>query len=120
VRIFIVDDDPDMVEFMSTVLKDAGHEVDFCVVSSYAFSKVCDFRPDCLITDLMMAELDGLEFTRDVKAKPSLRNTRIIMVSARTDAHWREEAAKAGAAGYITKPIDPETFAGEVEALCGD
>jgi len=119
VKIFIVDDDPDMIELMAAVLKDAGHEVGSCVVSAYAFSKVVDFKPDCVITDLMMAELDGLQLTRDLKAKPSLRNTRIIMVSARTDAHWRGEAEKAGAAGYITKPIDPETFAGEVEALCG-
>jgi len=54
----------------------------------------------------MMAELDGLELCRILRARPALASLRIIMVSARADNVWRANARSAGVDGYVTKPLD--------------
>lgn len=115
-RIVLVDDDPDLIDVMSLALTQAGHTVTTAEGGVSALSDIRKRPPDLIITDLMMAELDGLEFCREVAKDKSLE-TKIIMVSARTDALWKDRAHDAGAIGFIDKPIDPMTFADEVERL---
>ena len=68
-RIFIVDDDPDIVDFMAELLKAAGHEVASNPTGSHAISEIVAQRPDCALIDLVMAELDGLELCRELRAR---------------------------------------------------
>jgi len=118
-KIFIVDDDSDMIRLMSVLLGQAGHDVSSQVAGSYALSEIAEQKPDCILIDLMMAEMDGLDFCRAVKARPGLSNTKCIFVSGREDEIWKERAMEVGAVGYITKPIDAAGFAAEVERLVG-
>jgi len=116
-KIFIVDDDYEVIEVMKVVLEGAGHEVGSNVSGAQAVSGITAMTPDCVIIDLMMAALDGLELCDEIRQIPKLEKTKIIMVSARDADHWKEKAAEHGAAGYITKPIDPETFAQQITAI---
>jgi two-component system alkaline phosphatase synthesis response regulator PhoP len=116
-KIFIVDDDFEVIEIMKTVLEGAGHEVDSNVSGEEAVSGIRTMKPDCVIIDLMMAALDGLELCDEVRQIPELNEAKIIMVSARDADHWKEKASEHGAAGYITKPIDPASFATQISTI---
>ena len=117
ISFFIVDDDLDLIEFMTVVLEDAGHKVKSSVDGVPALSAINAMRPDCVLTDLVMADLDGLALCDEIRANKDLSATKIIVVSARAPEYWRDKAAAHGAQGYIAKPLDPETFAREVESL---
>lgn len=116
-KIFVVDDDNEIIQLMTTVLNDSGHEVMSCVAGHEAISQVAEFRPDCIVSDLMMATMDGLEFCDEIRKQKKFNKIKIIMVSARDADHWREKALERGANGYITKPIDIMTFASQLEEI---
>lgn len=115
-NIMIVDDDLALLDMMAALLEHAGHKVAKSSGGVEAIPAIKRNPPDVLITDLMMAELDGLEFCSEVAKDQSL-NTKIIFISARTDSLWKDRAKGCGAVGYIEKPIDPQTFAEQVEGL---
>jgi len=116
-KITIIDDDPDIVEVISLVLENAGHSVTSSPAGVNAISLIRKKRPDLILTDLVMAEMDGLELCREIRKDKLLEKTKIIMISARTDEMWKEKARSAGADGYIEKPIDTATFVKDVESL---
>lgn len=116
-NIVLVDDDPDLIEIMYLSLTQAGHTVTAAPGGVAVLSEMRKHPPDVLVTDLMMAEMDGLELCRTVRADPALSDTQTIVVSARVDPLWKERARSAGAIGFIEKPIDPHTFANDVEEL---
>ena len=116
-KVYIVDDDPDMAVLMTLLLDRAGCEVASNVAGSEALPEIAKFKPDCVLTDLMMAQMDGLELCRELQKMKTMADMAVIVVSARSDDYWRQLAKDAGAAGYITKPLDPETFASQVEGI---
>lgn len=116
-KIVLIDDDPDIVEIISLLLSDGGHSVTTSPAGVNAISLIRKKRPDVILTDLVMAEMDGIEFCREIRADKSLDNISIIMISARTDDVWKEKSQLAGANGFIEKPIDAATFVRDVEAL---
>jgi CheY-like chemotaxis protein len=118
-RFFIVDDDQDMIELMTALLESRGHRVDSSLAGIDALPKMVARVPDCVLTDLMMAELDGLQLCSEVRANPKLAGVRVVFVSARTDPYWKRRAETAGADGYIFKPIDTERFVDTLETLAG-
>ena len=115
--VFVVDDDPMIVEFVTTVLQGAGHEVRSDLVGLTAISEIAACRPDVVLTDLMMAAVDGLALCRELRRKPRLNRTAIIFMTSRTEMVWRDQAAAAGADGYIEKPLDLDTFVPTIERI---
>ena len=116
-KFFIVDDDNDMIQLIESLIEAPGHEVSSALAGHQAISGITAMRPNCIITDLMMATMDGLELCDEIRANKAISDTTIIMVSARDAEHWKEQAADRGADGYITKPIDPETFVDDLLAI---
>ncbi len=116
-KITIIDDDPDIVEIISLLLSEAGHDVTTSPAGVNAISIIRKKNPELVITDLVMAEMDGLELCREIRGDKTLNQTKLIMVSARTDNIWKDKAREAGANGYIEKPIDAATFVHDVEML---
>lgn len=115
----VIDDDPDMLTLMDSLLGQAGHQVESCLAGSYGLPTIASWRPDVVLTDLVMAEVDGLEVCSEIKGRDDLKAIKVIVVSGKDHDHWKQEAAKRGASGYIVKPIDPETFANTVVTLAG-
>jgi DNA-binding response OmpR family regulator len=74
-------------------------------------------RPDCVIIDLMMAELDGLELCEELRARKETRDATLIMVTARNDDRWRARTEASGLDGYLSKPLNSETFVEQVQAI---
>ena len=116
-KIVLVDDDPDLIEVMYLALTQAGHDVMASPAGATVIPSLKSNPPDVLITDLMMAEMTGLELCEMINAYARLSGMKIILISARTDDIWKEKARDCGAVGFIEKPIDPITFAGDVEQI---
>jgi phosphoribosyl 1,2-cyclic phosphodiesterase len=116
-KFFIVDDDPDTLALVSRLLTDAGHDVTVRASSSGALRDIPDARPDCVITDVMMPVMDGFELMRGLRAKPELAGMKIMILSAKSYDFDRRRAKEMGADGYITKPINRETFLASVNEI---
>ena len=116
-KVFIVDDDTDMVALMTALLAAAGHTVSSEITGSFAIPRIVSKRPDCVIIDLMMAELDGLELCEELRTRKETRGATLVMVTARDDEHWRARAEESGMDGYLTKPLNPETFVDQVQSI---
>ena len=116
-KFFIVDDDPDTLALVSRLLTEAGHEVTVRGSSAGALSDIPEARPDCVITDVMMPGMDGFELMRGLRAKPELAAMKILVLSAKSYDFDRRRAKEMGADGYITKPINRETFLQSVNEI---
>tara|TARA_B100000700_G_scaffold301724_1_gene371257 strand:- start:509 stop:898 length:390 start_codon:yes stop_codon:yes gene_type:complete len=116
-QIYIVDDDPDAVDIIALILEQAGHTVQKQLVGLHAISEVVRGKPDCVLVDLMMGGIDGLELCRELRARPELKETKIAVVTAKDGEIWRERALNAGANGFFQKPVDPAFFARNLEML---
>jgi CheY-like chemotaxis protein len=109
-KFFIVDDDPDVLALASRLLTEAGHEVVVRASSADALREILETPPDCVITDVMMPGMDGFELTRALRSKAEGAATKIVILSAKSYDFDRRRAKEMGADGYITKPINIETF----------
>jgi CheY-like chemotaxis protein len=71
-------------------------------------------RPDLIVMDIQLPEMDGLEATIKIKAEPAMANIPVIAVTSYAMAGDREKALAAGCSGYVTKPIDKTIFLAEI------
>ena len=107
---YLVDDDPDILAVLSRALEDAGHRVEAAPSSLQALKQIPMSRPDCVITDIMMPEMDGFELTRELRRRPELADMKIIVLSAKNYDFDRRRARELGADGFISKPFHRETL----------
>lgn len=119
-KFFVVDDDPDSLALVTRLLTGAGHEVVVRGSSVEALRDIPDMRPDCVITDVMMPVMDGFELTRELRRRPELAPMKIVVLSAKTYDFDRRRAKEMGADGYITKPINRDTFMQSIGELVTD
>ena len=114
-KFYIVDDDPDILALLRRVLEAAGHTVVSCESSHQALKEIPGARPDVVISDLMMPEMDGFELCRELRRRPELEAMKIIVLSAKSYDFDRRRARELGADGYIVKPIRPDTLLAEID-----
>ena len=119
-KFLVVDDDPDSLALVTRLLAGAGHEVVVRGSSVEALRDIPDMRPDCVITDVMMPVMDGFELTRELRRRPELAAMKILVLSAKTYDFDRRRAKEMGADGYITKPINRDTFMQSIGELVTD
>ena len=119
-KFLVVDDEETIIKAAAVLLEGAGHEVSGFLSSSKALESVKSEEPDCLIVDIMMPEMDGLELCRRVKADPETSHIKVVVLSAKTYEFDRSRAREMGADGYLTKPIQLDSFVADLENLIGD
>ena len=119
-KFFLVDDDPDTLALVSSLLTDAGHEVIVCSSSADAARDILTARPDCVITDLMMPVMDGFKLTRELRRRPELSAMKIVILSSKSYDFDRRRAKEMGADGYLTKPVNHETFLHSINEMVSD
>jgi CheY-like chemotaxis protein len=113
-KILIVEDDSDVREILSRVLRTAGYEVQ---EAGHALGAVCAMvraGADLVLTDINMPVMDGFGLVRELKAHEDTRHVPVIAMTGMDTAERRVAALKAGCVGYITKPIDTEEFLSQV------
>src|SRR5262249_568727 len=120
VKFFIVDDDPDIVALLVKTLEEGGHMVQQSTSSREALARIPELRPDCVITDIMMPDMDGFELTRELRRRAELSTMKIIVLSMKSYEFDRRRAKQLGADGYITKPIKRETLLITIEDILSE
>ncbi len=113
-KVLIVDDTDFFVEASAFALRAAGFEVDSAPDADRALLKIPAFQPDVIMMDLQMPGMDGIEFTRNLKADPATTKTVIIAFTSTANRGDEGMLRAAGFDGYIGKPLDMLTLAAEV------
>lgn len=116
----IVEDDHAMAGLMAKLLIKSGHTVQHIDSGNEAIAQIPSIKPDCVLLDLMMPEVDGFTVIQELKREKGLKNTSLIVVSAKAYDFDRKQVLKQGAQGFLTKPINPATFSDRLERILGD
>lgn len=117
VKILIVDDEPDILDFLSYNLVKEGYEV-FTASNGQEGIKVAEReQPRLIILDIMMPKMDGVEVCRQLRSKPEFEHTIITFLTAREEDYSQIAALDVGGDDYITKPIRPRVFVSRIKAL---
>jgi len=116
-RILLVDDEPDILEFLGYNLRREGFEVFTSSNGRDGLAKVKEHKPHLVVLDVMMPEMDGIETCREIRQIPELRNTLVIFLTARGEDYSQIAGFDAGADDYVTKPIKPRVLVSRVKAL---
>ena len=105
-RILVVDDQPINVQLLKRKLERGGLEVSTANNGLEALEQVKAHKPDLILLDLMMPDMDGIEVCQRLQASSDHRSIPVIFVTARTTKESKLEGLAVGAVDYITKPID--------------
>ena len=105
-KILIADDDPILRKYLSAVLEKQDYQYATATNGIEAIEKVKTDRPDLILLDVMMPEMDGLEACQKLKENPSTRHIPVVLITGSTDRELRIKGLSAGANDFLTKPID--------------
>ena len=115
--ILLVDDDPDIREFVTFNLAKEGYNVVTAKDGAEGVEAVKKHRPDLVLLDVMMPGMDGIEACEAIRTNPDIASTLIAFLSARGEDYSQVAGFDAGADDYITKPILPKVLVSRVKAL---
>jgi CheY-like chemotaxis protein len=114
-RILVVDDQPINVQLLKRKLERGGLEVSTANNGLEALEQVKAHKPDLILLDLMMPDMDGIEVCQRLQASSETRSIPVIFVTARTTKESKLEGLAVGAVDYITKPIDLDETVARVQ-----
>jgi CheY-like chemotaxis protein len=118
-KVLYVDDEPDIREVAAMALElDGDMEVKTASSGPEALALIDGgFRPDAILLDVMMPDMDGPAVLAEVRARPEHATTPVVFITARAQAHELARFISLGAIGVITKPFDPMTLSIELRAV---
>ena len=116
-KILIVDDDPRIQESLTTMLSAHQYETEVASSGFEAGAKVMKFKPGLIILDLIMPEMSGFEVCRLIKEDPDTSHIKILAITGYDTEENRDRIMKAGADGYVAKPVLMNTLLQHVEKL---
>jgi DNA-binding response OmpR family regulator len=117
-RILIVDGDPNLLQIHSRLLKSVGYQVVEAGMGQDGLRLAKETRPDLILLDVVLPDIDGITVCRRIKADPALTGSFVILFSGlRTASEDQAGGLEAGADGYIARPISNREFLARVQAL---
>ena len=116
-KILLVDDEQDILDFLSYNLSKSGYEVHLASNGKEAISMAKKIVPHLIILDVMMPGMDGMETCREIREITELKNVLIAFLTARNEDYSQIAGFDVGADDYITKPIKPLVLISRVKAL---
>jgi CheY-like chemotaxis protein len=117
-RILVAEDDPDIQKVIRMSLKFGGvDEVVLTGDGQECLAAVNGVRPDLILLDVSMPNLDGYQTCTLLKANPETRSIPVIFLTAKVQKHEAEIGMKSGALGYLSKPFDPMTLHDQILAI---
>lgn len=117
IKILLVDDEQDILEFVGYSLKKEGFTVFTALNGVDAITIAKKEKPDLIILDIMMPEMDGIETCDEIRKIPELKNVLIAFLTARNEDYSQIAGFEIGADDYITKPIRPRVLVSRIKAL---
>ncbi|MGW7245280.1 MULTISPECIES: response regulator transcription factor [Streptomyces] len=115
VRVLVVDDEPDLAGILSDVLRSEGWEVRVAGTGEEALSTGHDFRPDAVVLDVMLPDIDGLQVLRGLRAQAP--GVCVLFLTARDAVEDRIAGITAGGDDYVTKPFSLEEVLARLRGL---
>jgi two-component system alkaline phosphatase synthesis response regulator PhoP len=121
-KILIVDDDPDLLEAVSTILESKGYAVAKAYGGVEGLKKARTEKPDLIVLDVMMPDKDGYAVCRELKADEQYRSIPILLLTAvvsniPTSKYTQQMGMETEADDFMDKPVEPAELAKRVEAL---
>lgn len=118
-RILVVEDNPDNRILIADVLDSMDYEVIIATDGEEGVKKASSDRPDLILMDISLPQMDGLTATRHIKEMPDLKHIPIIALTAHAMVGDRERALEAGCDDYVSKPIDLKELATKLTHFLG-
>lgn len=115
-RILLVDDSPSILQFVTAILGAAGHTVATAGSGKEALNVALDFRPQIIITDWVMPEMDGVALCKALRATQTGQRIYVIILTSLDDEEHLVEAFEAGADDYIVKPLNEKVIKARLRA----
>jgi DNA-binding response OmpR family regulator len=116
-RIMVVEDDPQVRRLMAFLLDNEGFKVTACADGREALDAIDHADPDLVLLDLMMPNIDGVQFAKTLRSRQRYQKLPILVVTARDQQIDKYEAFKVGANAFLTKPFDPVELMLNVRSL---
>jgi CheY-like chemotaxis protein len=117
-RVLLVEDDPDIQVVASLALAELGGlTVEVCGSGARTLDAAQSFRPDLILLDVMMPDMDGISALKELREDPILGETPVVFMTARAQPHEVAHYRNLGSLGVITKPFEPESLAEKVRCL---
>lgn len=116
-RILLVDDEPDVLEFLGYNIRKEGYQIFTSTNGKEAIIRAQEVSPHLIILDVMMPEMDGIETCIELRKIEQFSNTLIVFLTARGEDYSQIAGFEAGADDYLTKPVKPKVLVSRVKAL---
>lgn len=116
-KVFIFDDNTDILDLCTLILEDAGYEIKTSATSNNITEQVSAYMPDIIFMDNWLPDVGGIEATQELKNHPDLKHIPVIYFSANNDV--KALAEKAGADSYLSKPFDIHALEDIVKSYVG-
>ena len=116
-KILVVDDEPDIIEFISYNLKKEGYDVRSAGDGIEAIKVARDYHPDLILLDIMMPRMDGLATCEQLRSMPEFHKTLIMFLTALGNEQSEIQGLNVGADDYIIKPIKPKLLLTRIKTL---
>ncbi len=114
-RILLVDDEADILEFLSYNLRNEGFEIFTASNGREAVTKTMELKPHLVLLDVMMPVMDGIAACEEIRANRDIENTLIAFLTARGEDYSQIAGFEAGGDDYITKPIKPKVLVSRIK-----
>lgn len=115
--ILLVDDEKDILEFLSYNLRNEGFNIYTASNGLDAVKLAAEIKPQLVLMDVMMPEMDGIEACQEIRRNKELENTLVAFLTARGEDYSQIAGFEAGGDDYITKPIKPKVLVSRIKAL---
>ena len=121
-KILVVDDDPDLVEATSIILKTMKYDVSAAYGGVEGLEKARNEKPDLIVLDVMMPDRDGYAVCKELKADPELSGIPVLLLTAvvshiSTTRYTQQMGMETEADDFIDKPVEPQVLVERIEAL---
>ena len=114
-RVYVIDDDAAMRDSLDFLLGSAGFSVHLFGSAPTFLSELPDLAFGCVVTDIRMPDIDGIELLRRLNSSPSARKLPVIVMTGHGDVPLAVEAMKLGALDFLEKPFEDERLIGMIE-----
>ena len=118
-RVLVVDDEPNIVMSLRFLMEREGFQVEVAASGQAAVAALGREPADLVLLDVMMPELDGFEVCQRIRASPTWRGTKIVMLTAKGRDVERDKGLALGADAYVTKPFSTRDLVVKVKQMLG-
>lgn len=116
-KILIIDDDVDTLKLVGLMLQRQGYQISAAANGEQGLAKAFEEKPDVILLDVMMPDMDGYEVTRRLRKNPTTKDIPILMFTAKTQLDDKVTGFEAGVDDYLTKPTHPTELQAHIHAL---